>query len=210
MILSKKMWLLLLLLLFIFGILYWWFFFSNVEEPGYDVSSTHKSIEIRRYNPMLVAEVTETGDRQTAISRGFRVLADYIFGNNTVQQKIAMTAPVSQTKSEKIQMTAPVVQAPIKNAWKIQFIMPKTYQLEKLPKPKNKRIQIKQVPEQKRVVIQFSGQANDVKIKQKEQELFQYIEDQDLEVASTVFYAFYNPPWTPAFLRRNEIMLVVK
>ena len=159
---------------------------------------------------MLVAEVTQKGDRKTAISKGFRVLADYIFGNNTVQQKIAMTAPVSQTKSEKIQMTAPVVQAPIKNAWKIQFVMPKIYRLETLPKPNNELIQIKQVPEQKRVVIRFSGKANDFKIRQKEQELTQYIEDQNLEVNSTVFYAFYNPPWTPPFLRRNEIMLVVK
>ena len=204
------MWFLLILVLFIIGILFWKFFFSHVEEPSYEVISSHKSIQIRRYHAMLVAEVTQKGDRKTAISKGFRVLADYIFGNNTVQQKIAMTAPVSQTKSEKIQMTAPVVQAPIKNAWKIQFVMPKIYRLETLPKPNNELIQIKQVPEQKRVVIRFSGKANDFKIRQKEQELTQYIEDQNLEVNSTVFYAFYNPPWTPPFLRRNEIMLVVK
>lgn len=211
MILSKKMFLILILVLLILGILFWRFFSRNIEKPSYDVITSNKSIEFRLYKPMLIAEVIETGDRRATISKGFRVLADYIFGNNTTRKKIEMTAPVSQTKSEKIKMTAPVIQeASIKNTWKIQFVMPKTHQLDTLPKPNDKRIKIKQIPEEKRIVIRFSGHANDVQIEHKKKALLQYIKANNLKVSSSISYAFYNPPWTPSFLRRNEIMMVVE
>ena len=135
MILSKKMILILILVVIFLFLLFRYFFSSNIEKPSYDVITSNKSIEFRLYKPMLIAEVIETGNRRATISKGFRILADYIFGNNTTRKKIEMTAPVSQIKSEKIKMTAPVIQeAFIKNTWKIQFVMPKTYQLETLPK----------------------------------------------------------------------------
>jgi len=205
------MFLILILALVILGFLFWRFFSRNIEKPSYHVITSHKSIEFRRYKPRLIAEVIETGDRNAAISKGFRILADYIFGNNTIRKKIEMTAPISQTKSEKIKMTAPVIQeASIKNTWKIQFVMPKIYRLETLPKPNNERIKIKKIPEEKRIVIQFSGHVNDVKIEHKKKELFQYIKANNFKVSSNISYAFYNPPWTPSFLRRNEIMVVVE
>jgi len=83
---------------------------SNVEQAKYDVVETHGTIEIRDYSPMIVAEVSVSGDREEAISAGFRMIADYIFGNNISSQKVAMTAPVIEEPSEKIAMTAPVTQ----------------------------------------------------------------------------------------------------
>ena len=74
---------------------------SNVEQAKYEVVEAHGAIEIRDYAPMIVAEVDVTGEREPAIQQGFRMIADYIFGNNISAQKVAMTAPVIQQPSEK-------------------------------------------------------------------------------------------------------------
>ena len=81
---------------------------SDVEKPDYKVIQSEQNIEIRQYEPMIIAEVEVDGKREDAIGDGFRLLADYIFGNNTVQQVISMTAPVQQKENQKIAMTAPV------------------------------------------------------------------------------------------------------
>ena len=83
---------------------------SDVEKPDYKVIQSGQNIEIRQYEPMIIAEVEVDGKREDAIGDGFRLLADYIFGNNTVQQVISMTAPVQQKENQKIAMTAPVQQ----------------------------------------------------------------------------------------------------
>ena len=69
---------------------------SQVDEPKYNVIYSQSNIEIREYAPMLIAQVEVVGERKSAISLGFRMLADYIFGNNKSVSKIGMTAPVSQ------------------------------------------------------------------------------------------------------------------
>ena len=96
---------------------------SNVEHPKYRIISSHDNIEIRQYNNMIIAAVDVQGNRKDAISDGFRLLADYIFGHNTVQQKIDMTASVNQEKSTKIAMTAPVQQQGSGDTWTVSFIM---------------------------------------------------------------------------------------
>ncbi len=83
---------------------------SNVERPDYSVIDKYNNIEVRQYEEMIIAEVETYGQRKEAIEDGFRQLANYIFGNNIVQQDISMTAPVQQQKNEKISMTAPVQQ----------------------------------------------------------------------------------------------------
>ena len=83
---------------------------SNVATPTYEVTTSEGNIEIRRYEPMIIAAVQIDGQRKDTIRDGFRLLADYIFGNNTVRQDIAMTAPVQQQQSTKIAMTDPVQQ----------------------------------------------------------------------------------------------------
>ncbi|MGB5389315.1 MAG: heme-binding protein, partial [Thermoanaerobaculia bacterium] len=79
-----------------------------IEQPSYEVLESDGQLELRRYEPYIVAETVVDAEFERAGNEGFRRLADYIFGNNRTQQKLAMTAPVSQTTSEKIAMTAPV------------------------------------------------------------------------------------------------------
>ena len=88
--------------------------------------------------------------------------------------------------------------------------MPSKYTANTLPKPVNNRVNIKEIPEQTFVTISFSGLNSNENIAMHEQQLMQYVEKRKLEAISTYKYAFYNPPWTLPFLRRNEIMVQTK
>lgn len=181
---------------------------SDVQRPDYEVISTAEAgIEIRRYAPMIIAQVTMQGEREEAIGDGFRLLADYIFGNNTVSQEIAMTAPVQQQASEKIAMTAPVQQQAEGNAWTVSFVMPSEYTMESLPKPNNERVTLKQVPAKRLIAITFSGTNSNENIAEHEQQLKAYIQANNLQTTGQPTYAFYNPPWTLPPMRRNEVMI---
>lgn len=184
---------------------------SNVEKPDYKVVAAEGQIEVRRYPTLIAAEVTTTGDRDEAISAGFRLLADYIFGNNTKSSDIAMTAPVTQeASSEKIDMTAPVTQQPTaENTWNVRFIMPSEYTMETLPKPNNDKVNIKKIPAKTYAAIKFSGSKSEKNLRKHEEKLMAYIEASNMEPVSPPVYAFYNPPWTLPFLRRNEVMYEV-
>ena len=87
-----------------------------LEEPSYQVVQTYPELELRRYAPYLVAETEVSGDFDEVGNQAFRILADYIFGNNRAREKMEMTAPVNQQpargESDKIEMTAPVTQRP--------------------------------------------------------------------------------------------------
>lgn len=180
---------------------------SRVEQPDYDVISTRKKVQIRQYAPAIIAEVAVQGERQEAIRAGFRLLADYIFGNNTVQQKIAMTAPVQQEKSLEISMTAPIQQQASADTWKVSFVMPSAYRLEMLPRPNNPRVTLKEFPGKRAAVIRFSGGSSSRNLRQHEEALRHDLAEAKLTAVGAPIYAFYNPPWTLPFLRRNEIII---
>jgi len=179
---------------------------SQVEQPKYTVLESAGDIEVRQYEPTIVAEVEVRGERMKALNQGFRLIADYIFGNNLSSKKVAMTAPVTQETGEKIAMTAPVTQDGKGDSWKVRFVMPADYTLETLPKPKNQDIRLIAVPARKAVVIRFSGYNTDKNINAHREALLKYITDHRLTVVGPPTTAFYNPPWTLPFLRRNEIM----
>lgn len=184
---------------------------NNVEQPNYGVlSSSTDDIEIRRYAPMVIAEVEVRGAREEAISDGFRLLADYIFGNNTTQQDIAMTAPVQQQANKKIAMTAPVQQQSSGDRWKVSFVMPAEYSLATLPEPNNEQVKLKQIPAKDFIAIQFSGTNSKQNITKHERQLRQYIERNNIQTLGSPKYAFYNPPWTLPFMRRNEVMIEIE
>ena len=182
---------------------------SKVEQPKYQVVTAEKNIEVRNYSAMIVAEVEVTGDRDVAIQKGFRLIADYIFGNNSSAQKVAMTSPVTQQAGEKIAMTAPVTQQGDGGNWRVRFVMPASYTLETLPKPNNATVALKEIPRGRRAVIRFSGLAGKERLAQHTEQLTQFISAKGLKSASTPTYALYNPPWTLPFLRRNEVMVDV-
>jgi effector-binding domain-containing protein len=179
---------------------------SQVEQPKYTVLESQGEIEIRQYAPMIVAEVEVRGERMKALNQGFRLIADYIFGNNLSSKKVAMTAPVTQEPGETINMTSPVTQLGAGDSWKVRFVMPGDYTLETLPKPKNREVRLIPIPAKKVVAIRFSGYNTGGNINAHRQTLLTYIGDHHLSVVGQSTTAFYNPPWTLPFLRRNEVM----
>ena len=182
---------------------------SNVEKPDYKVIQSEQNIEIRQYKPMIIAEVEVDGKREDAIRDGFRLLADYIFGNNTVQQVISMTAPVQQKENQKITMTAPVQQQSKGKSWRMSFVMPSKYRLDSLPVPNNNRVRLKETLTKKFVVIEFSGTNSNENVTKHENQLMNYIEANQINIIGSPKYAFYNAPWTLPFLRRNEVMIEI-
>ena len=158
---------------------------------------------------MIVAEVDMPGERRDAIGKGFRIIADYIFGNNTAAQKVPMTAPVTQQDSEKIAMTAPVTQQGDGSTWRVRFIMPSSYTMETLPKPHNPAVKLKEIPAKRYAVIRFLGMATEDSLKRRSKELNEWVSTTNLTPLSAPIYAFYNPPWTLPFLRRNEVMIEI-
>ena len=121
-----------------------------------------------------------------------------------------MTAPVTQTTSEKIAMTAPVTQTGNGDEWKMQFMMPSQWTLETLPKPLDERVKFVEMPAKKFAVITFSGFWNEKTFKKQQQKLLDFITSNKLETIGQPIKAFYNPPWTLPFLRRNEILIEIK
>ena len=181
------------------------------EEPKYTVLEKEPPFEIRVYAPMIVAEVQVEGDLDGASSQGFRLIAAYIFGQNQVSEKIAMTAPVTvvdqSVKNAKIAMTAPVGIESNAGKWVVSFVMPAEYTMETIPKPLNSQVQLRQIPAVKKAVISFSGFYNDQKVTEKTLELEQWMKTKNLQSAGTPNFARYNPPWTLPFMRRNEVMI---
>lgn len=182
---------------------------SNVEHPEYKVAERSGEIEIRDYAPMIVAEAEVKGERREAISKGFRIIADYIFGNNSPAQKVPMTAPVTQQGSEKIAMTAPVTQQGDGKSWRVRFIMPSKYTMETLPKPNNPAVELQEIPAKRFAAIRFSGMGREDSLKRHSKELNEFLSAKNLTPISPPTYAFYNPPWTLPFLRRNEVLVEI-
>lgn len=195
--------------LVVVGLVSWGPIMSNVEQPAYQVVSTEQPFELRMYEPVIIAEVAVKGERKQAISEGFSILADYIFGNNAVNEKISMTAPVEQQQSQKISMTAPVSQQAKDNEWVVNFVMPSKYDLDTLPMPNNNQINIRQIPSKLFAVVRFSGSNTNENVYHHEQKLQEYLSVNNIDVLSSPVYAFYNPPWTLSFMRRNEVMIEV-
>lgn len=187
----------------------WQIFGYQTPEPKYTVIKSSGNIEIRKYPALLAAEVTMQGERYQAINNGFRVLADFIFGNNSKNTKIAMTAPVIQ-QGTKIAMTAPVIQQQAGDGWLVRFVMPDTYTKDTLPTPNNKEVMIITVPATEYIVIRFSGRNTDRNIQDHLALLLKYAQDNHLTTIGTPVMAFYNPPWILPFLRRNEILIELK
>jgi hypothetical protein len=172
--------------------------------------------EVRRYAPMIVAETLVEGGMSGASNDGFRVIAGYIFGNNESvtkagSEKIAMTAPVAmEPAAEKIAMTAPVTTEAAGGRYRMHFVMPSQYTMATLPRPKDDRVKLREVPPQRMAVVKFSGLAGEDKVKVKTDELLAWMKAEGLEAAGAPQLARYDPPWTLPFLRRNEVMVPLR
>lgn len=180
------------------------------EEPKFVLVLKDGDFEVRDYAPTVVAEVTVSGNQGQASNQGFRILAGYIFGGNTGQRTIAMTAPVAQRQvSERIAMTAPVTQRASGSDWVVRFTMPSEYTLGTLPRPDDRRITLRDEPGQRMAVIRFSGIANARSAERHERELDAQLQARGLRKTGPISLAQYDAPWTPWFMRRNEVMVPI-
>lgn len=182
------------------------------EEPKYDVIAKYDAFELRAYKPIIVAETLVDGSMDDASSKGFRLIADYIFGNNKSNagssEKISMTVPVAMApKSEKISMTIPVSMQEYAGKWRMYFVMPSKYTLKTLPVPNNTDVKLREVAAKKYAVLRFSGLAGEEKTAKKTDELLAWLQDKKIKPTGTPELARYNAPWTLPFLRRNEVMV---
>lgn len=183
-----------------------------VEEPAFQEVLREGDFELRNYPALVVAEVTVIGDQKDAASKGFRLLAGYIFGGNKRRQSIAMTTPVAQEPSgEKIAMTAPVAQTQnAGGAWVVRFTMPKAYSLRTLPVPNDPRVGLRQLQPARFAVLRFPGLAQPADVEARTSELLALVKSHRLRVIGAVSLAQYNPPWTLWFMRRNEVMIQIE
>ena len=183
------------------------------DEPEFRLIIKEDKYEIREYAPKIIAQVEVFGDFDDSSSKGFKILADYIFGNNISKDgnsRIKMTAPVEMEPiSQKFNMTKPVLTEGNDNNWIVSFIMPNEFTLETLPKPKNKSIKIFSLPKEKYAVIVFSGLVRESSYLEKKNLLNQFIKEKKLNTSGGIKIARYNPPWTLPFFRRNELMIKV-
>ncbi|MEI6099621.1 MAG: heme-binding protein [Alphaproteobacteria bacterium] len=184
--------------------------YKSNETPKYTVERNEGDIELRDYAPRIMAEVSVQGSQSQAVSAGFRVLAGYIFGANDGGAKVAMTTPVTQVPGETIAMTTPVTQSAREGNWVVQFMMPGSFTLDTLPKPRDPAIRFVSLPATRQVVLRFSGRARSEALSEKEAQLRSWARGQSLELASGPYYYFYDAPWTLPWNRRNEVAFTLK
>ncbi|WP_235298231.1 SOUL family heme-binding protein [Portibacter marinus] len=165
---------------------------SNIETYPYNVVKTVDDVEIRNYEPSLFTSVNlSTGKYKEGSRKGFSVLADYIFGGNKDNEKIAMTSPVSMSLEDNMEM---------------MFMVPKKYNKENLPQPNQSNIDFKEIPAKTMAAIQFGGWANDKKIEKHKNELKDILEANGINYSNSFYFFGYNAPYE-IFSRRNEVVV---
>jgi hypothetical protein len=189
-----------------------------IEEPPYTTSNitenNHGVFELRHYAPLIIAETLISGSMDDASSKGFKKIAAYIFGNNTLAEgestKIAMTAPVTmEPGSTKIKMTAPATLEKQDGKWLMYFVMPSEYSLATLPRPNNPEVVLKEIPAKQYAVLRFSGLTGERKVAKKTNALLAWLKTSNITPKGTPALARYNHPFTLPFLRRNEILVKI-
>ncbi|MEM9496561.1 MAG: heme-binding protein [Pseudomonadota bacterium] len=166
----------------------------SVETPAYSVVQKDGDIELRRYPAMTLAQVTRAGTRRSSVQSGFSPLARYIFAKDRA--------------GEKIVMTAPVVQKPTGERWVVSFILPSGVSVEDAPKPSGD-VTLVTEPARFMASIRFSGVWSDTRFDEATNRLQRWIEDKGLSIQGPFEYGYYNDPFTPAFLRQNEVLVPV-
>ena len=178
------------------------------EEPEYQVVREFAGIELRQYAGYAVAEVVVAGPAGEAGNQAFPILAGYIFGKNKGEKKFAMTAPVTQVAAPvKLEMTAPVTQTATAGGFLVQFVLPKGVTVASAPEPLDPRVQLRDVLPSQVAVIRYSGFWSESNYNEHLAQLQTALRTADLAWTGDPVYSRYNAPFTPWFLRRNEIWL---
>ncbi len=184
----------------------------TIEKPTYKILENKEGYEIREYQSYIVAETKVSGTRQEALTTGFQIIADYIFGNNISKSSITMTAPVLESQiPEKISMTSPVLSTENTSGERtIAFVLPAKYSLETLPIPNNSAVTLREVPAHKVAVLKFTWYATPARIENKKEILTSLLEKDQMTIAGDIQVAQYNPPLSMPLMLRNEIIIPIE
>ncbi len=164
----------------------------NIERYPYVVNKKYKQFEIRTYETTLFTSVKlSTKGYKNSSSKGFSILAGYIFGNNERSEKIAMTSPVSMSLDDSMTM---------------MFMVPKKFNKDMLPKPNQSGIEFKEEPAKTVAAIGFDGWANDAKIEKYKQQLKAALDAEGIKYSNRFYFFGYNAPFE-VFSRKNEIIV---
>lgn len=181
-----------------------------IEEAPYTVVKKDGRFEIRDYASHILAETVVEGTLEEAGDKAFNRLFRYISGENRSRANVAMTAPVSQeSMGEKIKMTAPVGQQRAQEKWAVSFMMPASYTLATLPVPVDPQVTLRQVPSRRMAAVRYSGFWSEKNYLRYKKALESWIHEKGLTIVGDPVWARYNPPFTPWFLRRNEVLIPV-
>jgi hypothetical protein len=167
-----------------------------VETPSYEVAGQINGVDMRLYPKLILATVS--GDD---VNAPFRVLFEYISGSNSGGS--ARATPV--ITPERIEMTSPV----ISGGGSMSFVVPSKYTMESVPEPNDKRVRIHEMPKRKLAVIRFRGWARIKSVEKKKTRLISILHGKGIETVGEPFLMRYNSPWTPGFMRRNEIAIEI-
>jgi hypothetical protein len=172
---------------------------SSAATIPYTVTGKSGEIEFRHYPALVLATVDSPHD-----DAGFNLLFAYISGSNRPKEKIPMTAPV--ISSQKIPMTAPV----ISDDRTMSFVMPAGTTREETPDPADSRVRIEVIPERDIAVLRFSGYAPPGDVESETSRLLEGLKNDGVVTSGQPFLMRYDSPWTPGFLRRNEVAIEIR
>lgn len=181
-----------------------------IEEAEYTVLLQDGDFEVREYAAHIIAETVVDSEFEEAGSDAFRRLFRYISGNNQAHQEIAMTAPVGQQPAgQEIAMTAPVGQTQTPDGWAISFMMPASFTMDTLPKPKDPRVVLRKVAPRTMAAIRYSGFWSSSRYETHKAKLDAWLAQKGYTVVGAPLWARYDAPFMPWFLRRNEVLIPI-
>ena len=167
----------------------------NIETYPYFVQKKYDIFEIRNYEATLFTTVKlATKKYKESSSKGFSLLAGYIFGNNERNEKIAMTSPVAMTIEDSVTM---------------MFMVPKKFKKETLPQPNQLQIEFKEEPAKTVAAIVFDGWANDEKIEKYKEKLKAALDAEGITYTNRFYFLGYNAPYE-VFNRKNEVIVELR
>ena len=163
---------------------------QGYRSAPYAVVRTDGKFEVRDYPALTVAETTMSG---AGSGGSFNRLFGFITGRNANNQKIAMTTPVFMSGSDESDTMA--------------FVMPAGLDAGKAPQPEDGKVTVKELPAGRFAVLRYSGERSREQEAKTLAELKSWMSAQGLSALSKPVYGYFDPPWTPPFMRRNEVML---
>ena len=166
---------------------------AATETPEYKVIRSDGKFEIRDYPALTLAGTSMEGaDMGGSFMRLFR----FITGSNEGSEKIAMTTPVLiDTAPEQRRMS---------------FIMPGKSVEKGVPKPSGENVALGRVEAARFAVLRFEGGRSAENEEKAIAKLKTWLESGKVIAKGAPMFAYYDPPWTPVFMRRNEVMIHIE